>query len=141
MAKSSKRLDRIGDLVRQELAQLIQNELRDPRLGMISVIDARVSRDLSHADIHVTVLGAEVEPAIEALNHASGYLRSLLAKNLNLRATPRLRFIYDASIEKGRQLSALIDEAMAQDASHPQDAEALGSAASLDSTDSTEDKL
>lgn len=116
MAGSSKRLDRIGDLVGQELAQLIQNELRDPRLGMISVIDAKVSRDLSHADVHVTVLGAEVGPALEALNHASGYLRSLLAKNLNLRTTPRLRFLYDESIEKGRKLSALIDEAVARDA-------------------------
>lgn len=123
MAKSTKRLDRIGDLVSQELAQLIQNELRDPRLGMISVIDARVSRDLSHADIHVTVLGAEVEPAITALNNASGYLRSMLAKNLNLRATPRLRFIYDETIENGRKLSALIDEAIAQDASHPQESD------------------
>ena len=118
MAGSSKRLDRIGDQVGQELAQLIQSELRDPRLGMISVIDAKVSRDLSHADIHVTVLGAEVGPALEALNHASGYLRSLLARNLNLRTTPRLRFLYDESIEKGRQLSALIDKAVAEDAAH-----------------------
>jgi ribosome-binding factor A len=118
MAKTSKRLDRIGDLVRQELALLIQNELRDPRLGMISVMEARVSRDLSHADVYVTVLGADVAPAVDALNHASGFLRSLLAKNLNLRATPRLRFIYDATIENGRKLSALIDEAVAQDASH-----------------------
>jgi ribosome-binding factor A len=147
MAKSSKRLDRISDQVRQELAQLIQNELRDPRLGMISVIDTRVSRDLSHADVHVTVLGAEVEPAIEALNKASGLLRSLLAKNLNLRSTPRLRFIYDASIEKGRHLSALIDEALAQDANHPQDPNDAGNTGSADSTDdlaspdSTEDKL
>ena len=123
MAGSSKRLDRIGDLVGQELAQLIQNELRDPRLGMISVIDARVSRDLSHADVYVTVLGADVGPALEALNHASGYLRSLLAKNLNLRTTPRLRFLYDESIEKGRKLSALIDEAVARDAAHHDPAE------------------
>jgi ribosome-binding factor A len=118
-AKSTKRLDRIGDLVRQELALLIQTELRDPRLGMISVIDARVSRDLAHADVYVTVLGAEVGPAVEALNHASGYLRSLIAKNLNLRSTPKLRFIYDETIEKGRYLSALIDEAVKQDATHP----------------------
>lgn len=118
MAGSTKRLDRISDQVCQELAQLVRSELRDPRLGMISVIDAKVSRDLSHADVYVTVLGAEVEPALAALNHASGYLRSLLARNLNLRTTPRLRFIYDASIERGRQLSALIDEAVAQDAAH-----------------------
>lgn len=118
MAGSTKRLDRISDQVCQELAQLVRSELRDPRLGMISVIDAKVSRDLSHADVYVTVLGAEVEPALAALNHASGFLRSLLAKNLNLRTTPRLRFLYDESIEKGRKLSALIDEAVARDAAH-----------------------
>jgi ribosome-binding factor A len=118
MPKTSNRLNRIGDEICQELATLIRSELRDPRLGMVSVVGSRVSRDLSHADIYVTVLGAEVGPSVDALNHASGFLRSLLAKNINLRTTPRLRFIYDESIEKGRKLSALIDEAVAQDAAH-----------------------
>lgn len=121
MPKTSNRLGRIGDQIRQELATLIRGELRDPRLGMVSVIDAKVSRDLSHADIFITVLGAEIKPCVDTLNNASGFLRSLLAKNLNLRATPKLRFIYDESIEHGRHLSALIDEAVAQDALHPAD--------------------
>lgn len=120
MPKTSNRLGRIGDEICQELATLIRGELRDPRLGMVSVVGARVSRDLSHADIYVTVLGAEVKGSVDALNHASGLLRSMLAKNINLRTTPRLRFIYDESVEKGRKLSALIDEAVAQDAAnHP----------------------
>lgn len=124
MPRTSNRLDRIGDLIRQELALLIQNELRDPRLGMVSVIDTRVSRDLSHADVFITVLGADTAGAVEALNHAGGYLRSLLAKNLNLRSTPKLRFIYDETIEKGRHLSDLIDTAVAQDAAHHTDDDA-----------------
>jgi len=136
MPKTSNRLGRIGDQIRQELATLIRGELRDPRLGMVSVIDTRVSRDLSHADIFITVLGAEIKPSVDALNNASGYLRSLLAKNLNLRTTPKLRFIYDESIENGRHLSALIDTAVAQDASHHADDEAA-----LDAEDDSVHKL
>jgi ribosome-binding factor A len=116
MPKTSNRMDRIGDLLKQELAQLIQNQLRDPRLGMISVMDVKVAKDLAHANVFITVLGAEVAPAVETLNNAAGLLRSLLARNLNLRATPKLHFVYDKSIENGRYLSALIDKAVAQDA-------------------------
>lgn len=136
MPKTSNRLGRIGDEICQELATLIRGELRDPRLGMVSVVGARVSRDLSHADIYVTVLGAEVKDSVAALNHASGFLRSLLAKNINLRSTPRLRFIYDESVERGRMLSALIDEAVAQDAAHhPLAAEADPEAPASDADD------
>jgi ribosome-binding factor A len=117
MAKISNRLDKIADLLKKELAVLIQQEIRDPRIGMVSVTAARVTRDLALADIYVTILGLEedekIAEAIEALNHASGYLRSLLAKNINLRTTPRLRFIYDDSIVRGSRLSSLIDQAVA----------------------------
>ena len=118
MPKPSNRLNRIGDMLKQELAQLIQTELRDPRLGMVSVLEVRVSRDLSHADVFITVLGAEAPEAVATLNKAAGLLRSKLAKNVNLRATPKLKFIFDKSVENGRKLSALIDEAVAQDAKH-----------------------
>jgi len=116
MPANSSRLDRIGDLLKQDLALLIQGELRDPRLGMVSVLDVKVSRDLAHADVFVTVLGAEPAAATAILNKAAGMLRSLLAKRVNLRKTPKLRFIFDESVERGRRLSALIDEAVARDA-------------------------
>ena len=118
MPRTSNRLGRISDQLKQELALLIQNELRDPRLGMISVLDVKVSRDLSHADVFITVLNAKPDEAVATLNNAGGFLRSLLAKNLNLRVTPRLKFIFDESVERGRKLSSLIDEAVAQDAKH-----------------------
>jgi ribosome-binding factor A len=118
MPKPSNRMGRISDQIKQELALLIQNEMRDPRLGMISVLDVRVTKDLAHADVFITVLGAEPSDAVATLNNAAGFLRSLLAKNLNLRVTPRLRFVYDISVERGRMLSSLIDEAVAQDAKH-----------------------
>jgi ribosome-binding factor A len=123
MPRTSNRLGRISDQLKQQLALLIQNELRDPRLGMVSVLDVKVSRDLAHADVFITVLNAEPKEAVAALNNASGFLRSLLAKNLNLRVTPRLRFVFDESVERGRKLSSLIDEAVAQDAKHDHSSE------------------
>jgi ribosome-binding factor A len=123
MPRTSNRLGRISDQLKQELALLIQNEMRDPRLGMISVLDVKVSRDLAHADVFITVLNAEPKEAVAALNNAGGFLRSLLAKNLNLRVTPRLRFVFDESVERGRKLSSLIDEAVAQDAKHDHSSE------------------
>lgn len=119
MPKTSNRLNRISDQLKQELARLIQNELRDPRLGLVSVMEVRVSRDLAHAEVFITVLNAEAKQAVATLNNAGGLLRSLLAKNLNLRATPRLKFVFDESVERGRHLSSLIDQALAQDALHP----------------------
>jgi ribosome-binding factor A len=120
MRKVSNRLDKIGDAVRQELARLIQMELRDPRLGMVSVTDATVSRDLSHADAYVTTLAEDKIASLAVLNKASGLLRTMLAKNLQLRTTPKLKFHYDHSVDNGRKLSDLIDKAIAADSLHEQ---------------------
>lgn len=125
MAKEFKRTSRVGDFLKQELAQLIQLEVRDPRVGMISVTGVEVSRDLSHATVYVTVLGkdsaAEAEESIAALNHAAGFLRSQIAKISNARTTPKLRFVFDASIGRGARMSKLIDDAVAADRDHHRD--------------------
>ncbi|MDC0598795.1 30S ribosome-binding factor RbfA [Gammaproteobacteria bacterium] len=117
MPATVNRLDKISDQLKRELALLIQSEIRDPRVGMVSVTSIKVSRDLAYADVFVTMLGKEDEQAaqegIDALNKAGGYLRSLLAKNINLRMTPKLKFIYDDSVVKGHYLSGLIDQAVA----------------------------
>ncbi len=140
MSKVSPRLQRVADQIQRELAQLIQLEVNDPRVGMVSVTGVKVSRDLAHADIYVTVMGSvegvsglapgvtldkagaldrlEVEESIKALNQASGYLRTLLAKRSSLRTTPRLIFHYDQSVARGQYLSSLIDRALAADAEH-----------------------
>lgn len=115
MRKPSNRLDKIGDVLKQELARLIQTELRDPRLGMVSVTGVEVSRDLAHANVYVTVLNAEAKEALKVLDNASGLLRSLVAKNIQLRTTPRFKFHYDESVDRGRELSALIDKALQAD--------------------------
>lgn len=121
------RLDRVGDFIQQELARMIQFEVRDPRIGMVMVNEVRVSRDLSHARVFVTFVGredaAEIEEALEALNKAAGYLRTLLSKINTMRVTPRLIFVFDESVRRGATLSSLIDRALEADESIKQDSD------------------
>ncbi|QEA38565.1 30S ribosome-binding factor RbfA [Pistricoccus aurantiacus] len=114
-----KRTDRVADQLQQELAVLIQREVKDPRLGMITVSGVTVSRDLGYADVFITLLGENdderVAENLKVLKHAAGFLRSQIARRVKLRHMPELRFHYDESVVRGQQLSALIDEAVATD--------------------------
>lgn len=108
-----KRTDRIAELIQHNLAQIIQREMRDPRLPkFIGISFVRIAPDLSHAKIYFTVLNEE-EKKITAsiLNTASGFLRAALAKSIKLRIAPQLRFVYDDSIAYSRHLNQLIDQA------------------------------
>jgi ribosome-binding factor A len=119
MARDFKRTDRLGDAIQRILAQLLQFEVRDPRIGMVNINDVVVSRDLSVARVYITFVGKESEEeckeAEKALNNAAGFLRSSLAKELDIRTTPRLMFIYDTTSVRGQALSSLIDKAVRQD--------------------------
>jgi len=119
MGRVSNRVDKVSDLLKREIALLIQNEVRDPRVGMASVTSVRVSKDLAHATVLVTLLGKstmeEANDSIEALNKAAGFLRSMLAKEINLRTIPKLKFIFDDTLARGQYLTGLIDEALAMD--------------------------
>jgi ribosome-binding factor A len=110
---------RVADFVRDELASIIQREMRDPRVGLVSVNEVKVSRDLSYADVYVSSLQAETVEAraelVEVLNKASGFMRSQLAKRHRMRTTPKPRFHYDELIEKGPRLEALIEKAVEAD--------------------------
>ncbi|HCS26130.1 MAG TPA: 30S ribosome-binding factor RbfA [Spongiibacteraceae bacterium] len=123
--KEFKRTDRVADFLKKELGSLIQLELRDPRLGMISVTDVAVSRDLAHARIFVTVMGKETaeeaNEALKVLNKAAGFLRSRVAKSHNARTTPALKFMFDTSVRRGEYMSRLIDSAVADDVKHHSD--------------------
>lgn len=123
--KEFKRTDRVADFLKKELGSLIQLELRDPRLGMISVTDVEVSRDLAHARIFVTVMGKETaeeaNDALKVLNKAAGFLRSRVAKSHNARTTPALKFVFDTSVRRGEYMSRLIDNAVADDIKHHRD--------------------
>lgn len=119
MPKDFSRTQRVADYLRQELATIIQREVRDPRVGMVMVNEVEVSRDLAHAKVFVTVMGKdsadEAAPALEALNKAAGFLRSQLARDHNMRTTPRLVFEFDGSVLRGANLTALIDKAVKAD--------------------------
>lgn len=111
---------RIADFIRDELAAIIQREMRDPRVGMVSVNEVKVSKDLSYAEIYVSSLDAETETArkdlIEVLNKASGFFRSELAKRHKMRTTPKPRFHYDELMERGPRIESLIERAVRADA-------------------------
>ena len=105
---------RIADQIQRELADLIRLELRDPRVGMVTLTAVELSRDQSHAKVFFTVLGPEsaAEAARDGLERAAGFLRSGLAHRLSTRSVPQLAFAYDESIERGARLTRLIDEAI-----------------------------
>ncbi|HED40963.1 MAG TPA: 30S ribosome-binding factor RbfA [Chromatiales bacterium] len=117
MAKEFSRTLRVGEQIRREIAQLIQQEIKDPRVGMVTVTAVDISPDMSHAKVHVTLLGDdhEVDECIKVLNRAAAFLRRSIGKRMKLRVVPTLRFHYDASVEQGTALSALIDSAVAAD--------------------------
>jgi len=117
MAKEFSRSRRVADQIQRNMAELIQTELGDPRLGMVTVTAVDVTREFENAHVYFTVLGKElgdntqIEETTATLNHAAGYLRSALAKRLKLRTTPKLTFVYDDSMNRGNQLSDLINSA------------------------------
>ncbi|SFH61719.1 30S ribosome-binding factor RbfA [Modicisalibacter xianhensis] len=114
-----KRTDRVADQLQQELAVLIQREIKDPRLGMVTVSGVNVSRDLGYADVYVTLLGDDdaerIKENLAVLKRAAGFLRSQIAQRIKLRHVPELRFHYDESVARGHKLSSLIDQAVESD--------------------------
>jgi ribosome-binding factor A len=117
MPRDFPRSRRIAEQVQRELSDIIRLELKDPRVGMITLTDVEVTPDGAHARVYFTLLGepSRIDEAAEGLQHAAGYLRSQLAKCLNVRTVPQLQFKYDPSVERGARLSQLIDAAVAED--------------------------
>ena len=113
------RADRIADYIRAEVASVVQKDMRDPRVSMLSVTDTHVSRDLSVADVYVSSVLTTDEAAqrelVAVLSKAAGFLRSAIAKRQGWRKTPRLRFHYDDLPERGARIGALIDQAVRAD--------------------------
>ncbi|MGA6099375.1 30S ribosome-binding factor RbfA [Stutzerimonas marianensis] len=123
MAKEFSRTQRIGDQMQRELALLIQREVKDPRLGLVTITGVEVSRDLSHAKIFITVMGQDddeeaVKSNLRILSDAAGFLRMQLGKAMKLRTVPQLHFHYDASVRRGVELASLIERAVAEDRLH-----------------------
>jgi len=123
MPKDYSRSRRIAEQIRRELSEIIRLELKDPRVGLLTITDVEVTQDHTQAKVFYTVLGDESRAAesAKALQHAAGFLRSELAPRLKLRIVPQLRFEFDVSVERGVRLTKLIDEAVADDAKRTKD--------------------
>lgn len=113
MAREFGRTARIADFLKKELSVFIQQEMRDPRVSMVSITDVEVSRDLTHAKVYVTVLGCDdadmAKEPVKVLNGAAGFLRSLVAKQSTMRITPSLRFYYDESLSRANRIDDLLN--------------------------------
>lgn len=107
----SSRTQRVNELVRLELAEILHREMKDPRVQLASISRVEVSRDLSHAKIGVSVLGPDEdrEEAVDALRRARGFLRSSLAKRTRLRTVPELVFELDRGAEHSQRISDLLE--------------------------------
>lgn len=109
------RSDRVGDEIQRVIASIIQNEIKDPRLpSMVSVVEVRASRDLSHAHVYISVLGDDKarKDCAAALRSATGFIRREITSRIRLRVSPELHFVFDDSIERGIRMSQLIDESI-----------------------------
>jgi len=124
MAGTSPRQHRVADFIQRELAELIRTQLKDPRISpMLTIASVEVTRDLGVARIYYTLIDASEAAETQAgLERANGFLRSQIAKSLNSRSVPQLRFKFDDSAEKGASLSALIDKAVSTNTTAAEDA-------------------
>lgn len=112
MSSEFKRREQVAQMIQRKLSQIVQQEIKDPRLPAFVTISAvKVSADLSQAKIYFTVLNNDIVQTNSILNAAASYLRTALARTVKLRTVPQLHFIYDESIEYGKRLSQLIDRA------------------------------
>lgn len=120
MAKDFSRSDRVAEQIQRELADLLQFEVKDPRVGMVTITEVVVTGDMAHAKVYYSAKAGTPELQT-GLEKTAGFLRGQLAKRMLLRTVPQLHFIYDASIDNGMRLSRLIDEALVnKDPTKPQ---------------------
>ena len=140
-ARSHGREHRVADFMQRELAVLLRQEIRDPRVGLVTINEVRVTRDLSYADVFVSQLDVgRIEhededrrtALMDALNGAAGYLRTLLSRSTTLRSVPRLRFVYDEAIENAMHMDRSIRDAMATNLNLATDADSGNTAAQAD---------
>jgi len=112
MRRPSFRPERVGELIRQTVAAFLTGDVRDPRIGFVTVTGVEVTTDLSHAAVRVSVMGSEEEKArsLEGLASAAGFLRAQLSLQLALRTTPELRFQLDRGLEHAQQIDKVLKE-------------------------------
>ncbi len=117
MPREYPRARRVEEQLKRLLAELVRREVKDPRVGLITITAAEVSRDLTHADVYFTPFAGvgDAAAALEALRHAAGFLRHQVRNQMRLRVAPEIDFHIDDSLERGARLSALIHDAVEDD--------------------------
>ena len=132
MAKAYSRTQRLGSQIKKDLAELLQFQVKDPRLGIVTLNAVKVATDLGYVDIYFTVMKSGMVDADEAtiketekvLNDMAGYIRSELAQAMSTRIVPKPRFHYDVSVSRGQKLTSLINKALKEDSLHNHDDDA-----------------
>ncbi len=116
MPREFSRSERMAEQLRRELAEIVRDEIKDPRLGFVSFTEVRMSRDLSHAVIYCSVLNSEDQAeSIEILNRAVGFIRKEIARRIRARIVPTLKFAIDDSVMRGAAMDSLISKAIEKD--------------------------
>ena len=110
--KEYSRSERVADQIQREVAEIIAQELQDPRIGRVTVSGSSLSRDLSNATLYITVpVDGDVQRALEGLNRASGFVRRRLGQRVRMRHVPRLHFAHDETLDRATRVGELIDAA------------------------------
>ena len=109
---------RVADLIKLEISEIIRRELKDPRIGMVSITGVQMTEDLRYAKVFVSVLGNEneVKSSLIGLERATGFVRREIGRRLSLRYTPEIKFIYDESLRDGSYLLSLLDSVVKEEA-------------------------
>jgi ribosome-binding factor A len=122
MPREFSRSQRMAEQIRRDISEIVRGELKDPRMGLCSFTEVRVSRDMSHALIFCSVLNEQdSQETVDTLNRAGGFLRSQLARRIKARIVPTLKFVLDDSMTRGEAMDALIKRAVSSDKEHHQD--------------------
>lgn len=106
------RAERVGEQMKKELMDIVNNKVKDPRIGFLTITDVELTNDLSSAKVYLTVLGSErdVENTFKALEKAKGFIKSEIGSRMRLRIVPDLNFVYDESIEYGNKIEQMIQD-------------------------------
>ena len=106
------RAERVGEQMKQEIMDIVNNKVKDPRVGFLTITDVELTKDLSQAKVYLTVLGndKEVDNTFKALHKATGFIKSELGSRMRLRIIPELTFEYDESIEYGNKIERMIQD-------------------------------
>jgi len=105
----SVKIDRLNNMFVEEISKIIHEEIKDKDIGFVTITDARITNDLSFAKVYITSLDDNREKVLNALNKASGFVRSLLCDRVKIRKMPEIHFVYDDSIEYGKKIEDIIE--------------------------------